>query len=66
MPISVVGLKGTLGLNYMLLQSRGVIPKLEESMDKGELRTLTQLILDFSGVRWIPTCIHVPTTTSTL
>jgi hypothetical protein len=31
-------------------QSRGVLPKLEESSDKGELRTLTQLILDFSEV----------------
>ncbi|KAI0274347.1 armadillo-type protein [Russula aff. rugulosa BPL654] len=29
-------------------ESGGVIPKLEETTDKGELRTLTQLILDFS------------------
>jgi hypothetical protein len=50
MPISVVRKNGALGLNYMLLQSRGVMPKLEDSMDKGELRTLTQLILDFSEV----------------
>jgi nucleolar protein 9 len=33
-----------------LHQSRGVLPKIEESSDKGELRTLTQLILDFSEV----------------
>lgn len=39
-----------------LHQSRGVLPKLEESSDKGELRTLTQLILDFSEVclRFLP------------
>lgn len=41
--------KDALRLNY-LLQSGGVTPKLEESTDKGELRTLTQLILDFSEV----------------
>ncbi|KAH9991427.1 armadillo-type protein [Russula vinacea] len=29
-------------------ESRGIMPKLEEPTDKGELRTLTQLILDFS------------------
>jgi hypothetical protein len=33
-----------------MLQSEGVMPKLEESIDKGELRTLTQMILDFSEV----------------
>lgn len=31
-------------------QSRGVLPKLEDDSDKGELRTLTQLILDLSEV----------------
>jgi hypothetical protein len=49
MPLSVVAKKDVLGLNYML-QSRGIMPKLEEPTDKGELRTLTQLILDFSEV----------------
>ena len=34
------------------------MPNLEESTDKGDLRTLTQLILDFSEVCYIPTCIH--------
>ncbi|KAH9175142.1 ARM repeat-containing protein [Lactarius sanguifluus] len=29
-------------------ESRGVLPKVEDSSDKGQLRTLTQLILDFS------------------
>jgi nucleolar protein 9 len=57
-PISVVGNKDALGLNYML-QSRGIMPKLEEPTDKGELRTLTQLILDFSEVCWISACICV-------
>ena len=33
-----------------LHQSRGVLSKLEASSDKGELRTLTQLILDLSEV----------------
>ncbi len=35
------------------------MPKLKESTDKGELRTLTQLILDFSEVCWIVACIYV-------
>lgn len=34
------------------------MPKLEESTDKGELRTLTQLILDFSEVCYIIACIY--------
>lgn len=49
MLISLVKNKDVLKLNYML-QSGGVMPKLEESTDKGDLRTLTQLILDFSEV----------------
>ncbi len=35
------------------------MPKLEESIDKDELRTLTQLILDFSEVCYIPACTYV-------
>ena len=42
-----------------MLQSRGIMPKLEEPTDKGELRTLTQLILDFSEVCWVSACICV-------
>jgi hypothetical protein len=38
-----------------MYQSRGVLPKPEESSDKGELRSLTQLILDFSEV-----CLNFP------
>ena len=49
MLFSMVRKKDALSLNY-LLQSGGAMPKLEESTDKGELRTLTQLILDFSEV----------------
>lgn len=41
-----------------MLQSGGVKPRLEEPTDKGELRTLTQLILDFSEVCWIVACIY--------
>ena len=41
-----------------MLQSGGVKPKLEEPTDKGELRTLTQLILDFSEVCWILAYIY--------
>jgi hypothetical protein len=59
MLITVVREKDELKLNYML-QSGGVMPKWEESTDKGDLRTLTQLILDFSEVRWILACIYVP------
>ena len=49
MSVSVVKEIDALGLRY-IIQSRGVMPKLEESNDNGELRTLTQLILDFSEV----------------
>ena len=49
MLITAVRKKDIWRINYML-QSGGVMPKLEESTDKGELRTLTQLILDFSEV----------------
>jgi hypothetical protein len=49
MPISMVRKMDAFGLSY-IIQSRGVVPKLEESNDNGELRTLTQLILDVSEV----------------
>jgi len=49
MLIPVVRKKDVLRVNYMF-QSGGVMPKLEELTDKGELRTLTQLTLDFSEV----------------
>ena len=32
-------------------QSRGVLPKVDDSDDKSQLRTLTQLVLDSSEVR---------------
>jgi hypothetical protein len=38
--------------------SRGILSKLEVSSDKGELRMLTQLILDFSEVCLIFACIR--------
>jgi hypothetical protein len=56
MPILLQGTR-RFWLNY-IHQSRGILPKLEDSSDKGELRTLTQLILDFSEVRLIFACIR--------
>ena len=41
-----------------MIQSGGVKPKLEEPTDDGELRTLTQLILDFSEICWILAYIY--------
>ncbi|KAH9991655.1 ARM repeat-containing protein [Russula compacta] len=38
----------TVARDTVARESRGVLPQLDASSDKGELRTLTQLILDFS------------------
>ena len=52
-------LRGQLALELRSPKTQGVLPKVEENLsDKGQLRTLTQLILDFSEVRRINLPAH--------